>query len=88
MELAKGYLSGRGVELDEAKGAELLGLAATGGLAEAQMLLAERAFAGQGGPRNVSTGLGWLRKAAEQGQLKATYRLAELVWQRPERSAR
>lgn len=65
------YLSGKGVQQDDAKGAALLIKAAEQGHLLAQMSLADLYSCGQGVPQDYKQAAVWYRKAAEQGDPEA-----------------
>jgi TPR repeat protein len=69
------YKSGRGVDKDYVKAAEMYREAALQNNAEAQYKLGVCYFDGFAYPKDYAEAVKWLRKAAEQGYPKAQYEL-------------
>lgn len=67
-----------GKKLDEAEARRWLTLAARQNFDTAQLDLATWMIEGRGGPRDLKAGFGWMRRAADGGNVAAQNRLAKL----------
>jgi uncharacterized protein len=65
---------------DEAEARRLLLAAARQNYDTAQLDLATWLVEGRGGPRDMEAGFGWMKRAAESGNIAAQKRLAMLYW--------
>lgn len=78
LQLAKKYLTGKGVEADPTNAFQWFLKAAGQGVAEAQYQVGELYLTGEGTDKDSDAGIPWLRKAADQGNADAQYNLGLL----------
>jgi len=74
-QLAKRYLSGKGVATDQTNAFQWLSKAAAQGLPEAQSQLGQCYAQGEGTAEDLDASIQWFRKAADQGNSDAEYNL-------------
>ncbi len=78
-ELARLYVTGKGVPRDPEKAVHWFRTAAENGDVPAMRALAGMLLAGEGTPRNTVAAASWYRLAAEKGDLSAMHRLGRLL---------
>jgi uncharacterized protein len=79
--MAQIYANGAGGrKLDEVEARRWLVLAARQNFDTAQVDLGTWLVEGRGGPRDLKEGFGWIKRAAEGGNVAAQNRLAKLYW--------